>query len=68
MKTAENHYDFLICSNKLPQLKRGGRVVSAQATTTNLTAITTAKLLRTHETVALGKVINFLLLVINLFI
>ena len=68
MKTAENHYDFLIRANKLPQLKRGGRVVSAQATTTNLTAITTAKLLRTHETVALGKVINFLLLVIKLFI
>ena len=68
MKKAENHYDFFIRANKLPQLKRGGRVVSAQATTTNLTAITTAKLLRTHETVALGKVITFLLLVINLFI
>ena len=24
MKTAENHYDFLIRANKLPQLKRGG--------------------------------------------
>ena len=59
---------FLIRSNKLPQLKRGGRVVSAQATTTNRTAITTSKLLRTHKTVALGKVITFLLLVINLFI
>ena len=45
MKTAENHYDFLIRANKLPQLKRGGRVVSAQATTTNRTAITTAMLL-----------------------
>ena len=39
MKTADNHYDFLIRANKLPQLKRGGRVVSAQATTTNRTAI-----------------------------
>ena len=68
MKTADNHYDFLIRANKLPQLKRSGRFVSAQATTTNCTEITTAKLLRTHETVALGKVITFLLLVINLFI
>ena len=68
MKTAENHYDFFIRANKLPQLKRGGRVVSAQATTTNRTEITTAKIIRTHKTVALGKVINFLLLVINLFI
>ena len=68
MKTAENHYDFLIRANKIPQLKRGERVVSAQATTTNRTAITTAKILRTHKTVALGKVITFLLLVINLFI
>ena len=68
MKTAENHYGFLIRANKLPQLKLGGRVVSAQATTTICTEITTAKLLRTHETVALGKVINFLLLFINLFI
>ena len=68
MKTAENHYDFLIRANKLPQLKHGGRVVSAQATTTNSTAINTAMLFQTHETVALGKVITFLLLVINLFI
>ena len=54
VKTAENHYDFLIRANKLPQLKRGGRVVSAQATTTNRAEITTAKILRTHKTVALG--------------
>ena len=59
MKTAENNYYFLIRANKIPQLKRGGLVVSAQATTTYRTAITTAKLLRTHETVALGKVITF---------
>ena len=68
MKTAENDYDFLIRANNLPQLKRGRQVVSAQATTTNRTAITIAKLLHTHETVALGKVITFLLLVIDLFI
>ena len=68
MKTAENHYDFLIRANKLPKLKRGGQFVSAQTTTTNRTAITTVKLLCTHKTVALGKVITFLLLVINLFI
>ena len=38
-------------SKQLPQLKQGGPVVSAQPTTTNRTAITTQKLLRTHNTV-----------------
>lgn len=48
MKTAENHYDYLITHKMLPELKRGGKVVSAQPTTTNRTAITTEKLLRNH--------------------
>jgi hypothetical protein len=57
-KTAGNHYDYLITHNLLPDLKRGGRVVSAQATTTNRTATTTEKLLRgyTNFNVALGEV------------
>ncbi|KAL9190571.1 hypothetical protein ACHAXT_000277 [Thalassiosira profunda] len=53
-KTAENHYDYLVREGKLPELKRGGRVVTAQPTTTNRSAITTEKLLRTHNTVQLA--------------
>ena len=49
-KTAENHFDYLIRAKALPDLKKGGRVVTAQATTTNRTAITTKKLLRTYNT------------------
>ena len=48
--TAENHYDYLIRSKQLCQLKNNGRVVSAQPTTTNRTAVTTEKLLRTYST------------------
>jgi len=53
-KTAENHFNYLIKSKQLNELKRGGRVVAAQATTTNCTAITTQKLLRTHNTTLLA--------------
>ena len=53
-KTAENHFDYLIKSKQLNELKRGGRVVAAQATTTNRTAITSQKLLRTHNTTLLA--------------
>lgn len=49
-KTAENHFYYLIRAKALPDLKKGGRVVTAQATTTNRTAITTKKLLRTYNT------------------
>jgi hypothetical protein len=48
LKTAENHYDHLIRSKQLEHLKNNGRVVRAQPTTTNRTAITTEKLLRTY--------------------
>ena len=48
-KTSENYYDYLVKHKMLPQLKRDGRVVSAQPTTTNRTAITTEKLLRNHN-------------------
>ena len=54
-KKAENHYDYLICKKVLTQLKGGGRVVASQSTTTNRTAITTTKLLRTYNTYGQGK-------------
>jgi hypothetical protein len=47
-KAAENHFDYLVRHKKFPELKCGGRVVKAQATTTNRTAIMTQKLLRTY--------------------
>jgi hypothetical protein len=53
-KAAENHFDYLIKSKQFPELKRGGFVVSAQATTTNRTAITTQKLLWTYNTIHLA--------------
>lgn len=48
LEKGTNHYNYLIRSGNLKRLKRGGRVVKAQATTTNRTAVTTAKLLRTY--------------------
>jgi uncharacterized protein YciI len=53
-KTAENHFNYLIKLKQLNELKCGGRAVAAQATTTNRTAITTQKLLRTHKTTLLA--------------
>jgi hypothetical protein len=47
-KKAENHFDYLRSRNMLPSLKGGGCKVCAQATTTNRTATTTAKLLCNH--------------------
>ena len=55
MKTAENHLDYLIRSKKLPELRNSGRVVRAQPTTTNRTAVTTEKLLRTHASQEEGE-------------
>ena len=57
IKTAENHYDHLIWSKQLSELKRSGRVVSAQPTTTIRTAITTTKLLWIHHTLTLGELV-----------
>ena len=57
IKAAENHYDHLIWSKQLSELKRSGRVVSAQPTTTIRTAITTTKLLWTHHTLTLGELV-----------
>ena len=47
-KKADNHYCYLVTKGYFNELKRGGKVVTAQATTTNRTAITTEKLLRNH--------------------
>ena len=41
IKTASNHYEWLVRTKKLPELNRGGRVVTAQPTITNCTTITT---------------------------
>jgi hypothetical protein len=38
-KAAENHLDYLIWKKKLPNLKRNGRVVAAQKTTTKQSQI-----------------------------
>ena len=35
IKTGSNHYEWLVLTKKLPELKRGGHVVVAQPTTTN---------------------------------
>mgnify|MGYP001031646604 CR=1 FL=1 len=48
MKTAENHLEYLVRNNKLPELKKGGRVVTAQATTTKRGQITVEQQLRWH--------------------
>ncbi len=48
-KAAEIHFDYLILTKQLNVLKGDGRVVPAQATTTNRTVITTHKLLCTHN-------------------
>lgn len=52
---ATNHYKYLVRAGHLKKLKRGGRVVRAQETTTNRTAITTEKLLRTYLSQEEGK-------------
>ena len=61
IKTASNHYEWLVRTKKLPELNRGGRVVTAQPTTTNRAVITTQKLMQTHTTMKEGK-FNHLLL------
>ena len=59
--TALNHYEFLLRTKQLTLLKQGGRVVAAQPTTTNRTAITTQNLMQTHVTMGAGK-FNYVLL------
>jgi hypothetical protein len=48
-KTAENHFHYLQRSNKFSRLKRGGRVVVAQKTTTKRSQIRTQSQLRWHS-------------------
>ena len=50
-KQAENHYDYLVRTNQLPQLKNGGRVVKAQATTTKRSCIRVGQQFRWHTLV-----------------
>ena len=47
-KSAENHYDYLTRNKKLPKLKRHGRTVIAQKTTTSQTQIRSEGQLRWH--------------------
>lgn len=47
-KAAENHYDYLIRTNKLPNLKGGGKTVIAQNTTTARSQIRVESQLRWH--------------------
>ena len=58
MKCAENYYNHSICSKQIPDLKRNGRVVSAQTTTINWTAIMTTRLLCTHITLVQCKFVS----------
>jgi hypothetical protein len=48
---AKNQYDYLVCKGKLSGLKRGGRVVVAQKTTTKRSQITVEQQLRWHTLV-----------------
>jgi len=47
---AKNHFDYLIREGRLTILKRGGRVMTAQATTTKRSAITMEQQWRWHST------------------
>jgi hypothetical protein len=47
-KQAESHYDYLIRHKELPELKKFGKVVSAQATTTKRSCIRIEQQLRWH--------------------
>lgn len=49
LKNAEAHLDYLIRKGKLPMLKRGGRVVSAQKTTTKRCQIRIDQQFRWHS-------------------
>ena len=48
MKTAENHLDYLIRTRKLDKLKWNGRIVTAQATTTERYQVNTKHHFRWH--------------------
>ena len=50
-KTCENHLDYLIRTGRLSDLKRGGRVTKAQATTVKRSQINVEQQLRWHTAV-----------------
>ena len=45
---AENHLDYLIQENQLPNMKRGGQMIKAQATTTERSQICVPQQYRWH--------------------
>ena len=51
VKCVENHFDYLIRENRLTGLKRGGKVSTAQATTTKRSQITPEQQWRWHCTI-----------------
>ena len=48
MKSAENHLDYLIRKGRLDKLRRNGRIVTAQATTTERCQVNTRQQFRWH--------------------
>ncbi len=50
-KLCENHYDWMNCAKKLPQLKNNGQVQYAQAMTTKRACIRVEQQLRWHNTI-----------------
>jgi hypothetical protein len=45
-KTADNHYCWLVSNNKFTELKKGGKVMKAQKTTTKRSQVTVKQQLR----------------------
>lgn len=54
MQQAKNHFDYLVRSGHLEGLKRGGRVVTCQKTTSKRSQITMEQQLRWHTSVDLA--------------
>ena len=50
-KKADNHFDYLVRTGKLPQLKQGGKVLSVQKTTTKRSQVTISQQLRWHTVI-----------------
>ena len=58
----ENHYDYLICTGKMPELKNHGRVQRAQQTTTKRSCIRIEQQFCWHMTIeTIGKIIEGLI-------
>ena len=50
-KQADNYYCYAVKNNKFPKLKKGGKVSSAQKTTTSRTQVTIQQQHRWHSTI-----------------